>query len=57
MLRPALDGFGEFFGSDLTKREINFGEVFAVEGVELCVVCGAVLGTKPPTPVAAFRRQ
>src|SRR5438034_9087062 len=57
VFRAALDGFGQLFGRDLAKREVNFGEVLAVEGIKFGVVCGAVFGTEPPAPVAAFRRQ
>src|SRR5438034_8687584 len=31
VFRAALDGFGQLFGRDLAKREVNFGEVLAVE--------------------------
>src|SRR5262249_50725164 len=52
--RLAFDGIGEFIGSDLSKREIDSGEVLAVERIEFRIVRGAVLRTVPPAPVAAF---
>ena len=50
----ALDGLGEIFGRDTAEREIDAGKVLSIECIELRVVCRAVLGAKPPTPIAAL---
>src|SRR5882762_6917903 len=50
-----LDGLGEFFGGDLSKRQVHAGEVLAIERVEFGIVGGTVLGAEPPAPIAAFR--
>src|SRR6266849_2424022 len=54
VLGLALDGLGQFFGGDLAQREINGGQMLAIEGVEFGVVGGAVLGAEPPAPVATL---
>ena len=52
-----LDGLRKFFGRNLAKREIDPRQVLSIECVKFGIVGGAVLGTKPPAPVAALGGQ
>src|SRR6266446_6774906 len=57
VLGLVLDGLCEFFRSNLAEREVHAGKVLAIQRVKFSVVGRAVLGAKPPAPVAAFRGE
>src|SRR6266849_4159221 len=57
MLGAPLDGFGQFFWSDLPQSKVDGRQMLAKESVEFRVVRRAVLWAEPPAPVAAFRGE
>src|SRR5258707_10199947 len=57
MLRPALDGLGQFFWRHLSQNEVDGGEVLAIKGIKFSVVRGTMLWAEPPAPIAAFGGQ
>jgi len=57
MLRATLDRLRKVLRRNFTEREINSREMLSIQRVELRIVCSAVLGTKPPSPVAALSGQ
>src|SRR5258708_34495439 len=51
VLWPALNRLGQFFRRHLSQREIDSGQMLAVQRIKFRVVCSAVFGAEPPTPV------